>query len=352
MIIRKIWALLWASFLIINLSISGCSAPAKLVSVTPIGEPTPSYEPNDPTISPTPFQPLPPTNTLPPPPTATPLPTWTPTPTQTLTPTPTATWTFNKAGKVIAPILLYHHIADITPVNRYYVSPANFRAQMEALKVWGFTTITPSYLRKVLVDGGNLPSRPVVISFDDGNMDVYQNAFPVMREYGFVGAFYIVTNNMGADKYVGVDQLKEMVAAGWEIGSHTEDHLDLTLNHDIARYEMLQSRIDLQDALSITVTSIAYPYGLVDAYIATEAQNYGYLTGMGLGILNEQTWGSMYYLNRREVHGEMDLTAFANLLPWSGPIPTLLPVSPESNTTTPDSSFYPLETSTPSNGTP
>jgi peptidoglycan/xylan/chitin deacetylase (PgdA/CDA1 family) len=166
-----------------------------------------------------------------------------------------------------------------------------------------------------------------VLTFDDGDIDVYENALPIMREYGFVGAFYIVSSRLGASGYVGADQLKDLVAYGWEIGSHSETHIDLTKNYDSVRYEMLQSRLDIQDAISVTVTSIAYPYGLVDAYIATQAQEYGYLTGMGLGILTEHTWGTMYYLNRREVHGDLDLSAFAGLLPWSGPTlpPTLSP---------------------------
>ena len=314
-------------FCVISLGITSCSAPARLVSVTPMGEPVPLVD----TVLPIPSitQTLLPTQTNTPLPTmtATPLPTWTqtPTPTQTPSPTPTATWIFNEAGRVVAPILLYHHITDITPANRYYVSPINFREQMKALKEWGFTTITPSYLRQVLVNGGDLPYRPIIITFDDGDLDVYENAYPIMLEYGFVGAFYIVSSRMGADGYVGVDQLEEMVLNGWEIGSHTVNHLDLTQNHDSAREEMLQSRLDIEDAISVTVTSLAYPYGLVDEYIATQAQEYGYFTGMGLGILTEHTWGTLYYLNRREVHGDMDLTIFASLLPWSGQIVPAIP---------------------------
>jgi peptidoglycan/xylan/chitin deacetylase (PgdA/CDA1 family) len=309
---------IWKFLLIICVAVSGCSAPAKLVSMTPMNEPAPASQTVAPSVTMTPFKPIPPTNTLPPPPTMTPFPTWTRTPTLIPSPTPTATWIFNDAGKVTAPILLYHHVADTTPLSRYYVSPVNFQAQMQALKDLGYTTITPSYLRQVLVYGGDLPSRPVIITFDDGDIDVYQNALPVMRTFGFIGAFYVVSGNLGAEGYVGVDQLKEMIADGWEIGSHTINHFDLTANHDSLRNELLQSRLDIQTALSITVTSIAYPYGLVDAYVATKSQDYGYETGMGLGIFTEHTLGTIYYLNRREVHGDMDLSAFTGLLSWSG----------------------------------
>jgi peptidoglycan/xylan/chitin deacetylase (PgdA/CDA1 family) len=324
---KRFLIILLVLMLVLNIGITGCSAPARLVSVTPKGEPVPPIDAVIPTASFTPFQPIKPTYTPSFTITATPLPTWTHTPTPTLTPSPTqtATWVFNEAGKVIAPILLYHHIANITPASRYYVSPTDFRIQMQALKDWGFTTITPSYLREVLVNGGNLPYRPVLITFDDGNLDVYENAFPIMRDLGFTGACYLVSTRLKADGYMSVDQLKEMIAAGWEIGSHTANHYDLTLNHGLVRDEMLQSRLDIQEALSVTVTSIAYPYGLVDEYIATQAQEYGYFTGMGLGILTEHTWSTLYYLNRREVHGDMDLPAFASLLPWSGITPTTTP---------------------------
>jgi peptidoglycan/xylan/chitin deacetylase (PgdA/CDA1 family) len=338
--------ILTVSALIVLLFDSGCSFKSLLNSpvvasevATPevMSEPLPPTMTLDPTPSITPFQPAPPTPTMPPPPTATPLPTCTPTPTKTPVHTPTATWAFNPAGKVIAPILLYHHIAEINPINRYYVSPQNFRAQLESLRDWGFTTITASFLISILVNGGELPPRPVLITFDDGDLDVYENAFTVMRELGFVGTFYIVSSRMGASGYVSADQLIEMAAAGWEIGSHSKSHVDLTLNHDLVRNEMLQSRLDIEDAVGVTVTSIAYPYGTVDAYIAQKAQDYGYTNGMGLGVLTEHTWGSMYYLNRREVHGDMDLAAFAALLPWSGPIlpPTETPTPTPTSTPAP-----------------
>lgn len=312
--------------LVFSTIIAGCSAPAKLIYNTPFFQPIPSTFTADPTESPTALSPVFPTYTPSPPPTRSKPPAWTTTSTIIHSPTPTETWIYNKAGMIVAPILLYHHISDTVTTNRYYVTVENFRVQMQALAEWGYTSITPTYFRKVLVDGGNLPIRPVLITFDDGDLDVYQNAFPIMRKYGFVGTFYLVTSMMGAEGYVGVEQLKEMVAAGWEIGSHTTDHIDLTTNHDQARKEMLQSRLDIEEALSVTVTSIAYPYGLVDSFIATKAQEYGYFTGMGLGILTEHTWGSMYYLNRREVHGDMDRNAFASLLPWSGPLITSTPI--------------------------
>jgi peptidoglycan/xylan/chitin deacetylase (PgdA/CDA1 family) len=258
-------------------------------------------------------------------PTETRTPTLTPQPTATLsltnTPAPTAssTWAWTEAGRVVAPILLYHHIAENGEHNRYYVSPENFRLQMQALHDWGYSSITPAALVDVLMHGGILPPRPVVITFDDGNLDVYTTAFPMMQELGFVGAFYIVGNRLGADGYVNAAQLQEMIAAGWEIGSHSMTHADLTRDLSTTREEILQSRLLLERALGIPVRILAYPFGLVDEYILTKTQDYGYLAGMGLGMFNEHTISTLYYLSRREVHYEYDQAAFEALLPWSEP---------------------------------
>jgi peptidoglycan/xylan/chitin deacetylase (PgdA/CDA1 family) len=165
----------------------------------------------------------------------------------------------------------------------------------------------------------------VVITFDDGNLDVYENAFPVMKELGFVGAIYIVANRLKAKDFISAEQLSEMAKTGWEIGSHGMSHIDLTQNHDLASYEILQSRLDIEEAVSVTVTSIAYPYGTVDSFVAQKVSDYGYYDAMGLGVSWRHTWGTLYYLNRREVHGDGSLTEFTALLPWSGPLGEFTP---------------------------
>ena len=217
------------------------------------------------------------------------------------------------------PILLYHHIADDSGWNRYFVSPDNFRQQMKALSKWGYTSITPSYLAQVLINGGELPERPVIITFDDGNLDVYANAFPIMQKFGFVGTFYIVAARVGSYNLVDAAQLRELAAAGWEIGSHSSTHLDLTSDHSQVRYEVLESRLKLEEDIGLPVRSFAYPFGTVDEFIANQTSEYGYSNAMGLGALNEQTLGSLFYLSRREVQYDYDMNVFASLLPWTGP---------------------------------
>lgn len=67
----------------------------------------------------------------------------------------------------------------------------------------------------------------VMLHFDDGYIGVYENAFPLMQEYGYQGTIFIPTNLIDRPKHMGLNALKEMKDAGWEIGSHTKTHPDL-----------------------------------------------------------------------------------------------------------------------------
>jgi peptidoglycan/xylan/chitin deacetylase (PgdA/CDA1 family) len=260
-----------------------------------------------------------PTQTLTP--TRTPTPSQTPTPTHTSTPTitPTPTWAWHPPGEVIAPILLYHHVDNDNPSERYNVHPDRFAEQMAALDSWGYTAITITDLIKAITEGGELPPRPVVITFDDGHLSVYENAFPVMQEHGFPGVAYIVATWLKADGFMGVKELKEMMEAGWEVGSHSSTHTDISKDTSLINYEVLQSKKILEEALSTPIHTFAYPFGAFKQLIGDRVYRYGYIGGMGLGRGWTHSKNTLYYLQRIEVQGSYDMETFASLLPWSEP---------------------------------
>lgn len=219
---------------------------------------------------------------------------------------------------VTVPILLYHSVSDENPEdNRYAVSMADFKDQMERLRYWGYSTVTIKQLVDHINKGSDLPRRPVVISFDDGYLDVYENAFPIMERYGFTGTVYIVANRLESVGFLQVEQLKELIDNGWDVGSHSMTHTELTQNHALVRQEILQSRLDLENALGIKIFSFAYPFGSLDWYISYKVYDYGYRAGVAVGNLVTHSSGTIYNLSRREIQGDADLGAFADLLPWS-----------------------------------
>ncbi len=296
-----------------------------------------SFVPATPTALPTATA-APPTVT----PTSSPLPTITPTPSPSATPTPT--WVVQGPNAVKVPILLYHHIA-VSPIgSRYYVPPDKFESELKLLHDWGYTTITTSQLVKAITQGASLPPRPMLITFDDGNEDNYTTAFPLMQKYGFTGVLYIVVQYMNQPKYMTVDQIKQMADAGWEVGSHSETHRDLPSSPDAMRYEIVQSRQDLEDRLGVPVLTFAYPFGVENSAAGDYAHFAGYIAAMGAsGYTWDQGKGNLFVLQRCEIKGSDDAKSFTRFLPWLGD-PAFLPTN--TPTATPTASRTPVPTYT------
>lgn len=286
-----------------TLSLSGCQQLAQGFSLAPTSSPTSTSLPTK-TATATP------THT----PTPTIQPTRTSTPTPTITPTPT--WAVIEGGKVTIPILLYHHVNG-KENDRYSVTVEDFAQQMKALHEWGYTTLTISELVNLIWYGGPIPPRPIIITFDDGNMDVYENAFPIMNEYGFKGVMYLVANRLYSEDFLHPVQVREMAEAGWEFGNHSMTHARLTDSNTNVGYELSESRAFLQRELGLEIRSFAYPFAEVNPGIITQAERAGYTSAVGVGIFNEHYPGSIYYLSRREVEGMKSLEDFQALLPWT-----------------------------------
>lgn len=300
---------------IIILVILGCCLFASC------GTPTNSIPLNTPTLQPATL-----THTHSPSKTVTTTDTAMPTSTATLThtpsqsPTPQAPTTTSteidtaSTGDVNVPILLYHHIKGDTSTSRYEVSILNFQAQMEALQEMGYQTISLSQFLDALTNGMSLPKNAIIITFDDGHISVYENAFPIMEALGFSGVLYIVANRINdIPDFLNVPTLQEMIKAGWEVGSHSYTHADLTYNHGFAYQEIARSKIDLQKALQVEIQTFAYPYGAFDTYLGQKVQQYGYQAGMGLGTSEHHTINSLYYLSRIEIYGDVTIDDFKQI---------------------------------------
>ena len=248
--------------------------------------------------------------------------TWTdtPEPTVTVSPTPTPTWVVRGPGDVTIPILLFHHIG-ISPVNsRYYVSPEKFDQELKALQDWGYTTISTQMLVQAITVGRELPPHPMLITFDDGHMDNYVNAFPIMQKYGFTGMLYIVANYLGADGFMDRDQILEMHDAGWEVGCHSMNHYDLTkLAPEDQHTEIIESREKLERVLGIDIQTFAYPFGAKNPAVLDYVRFAGYMAAMGAeGYIDQQGDWNLFNLQRVEIKGSDDVQSMTRFFTWHG----------------------------------
>jgi peptidoglycan/xylan/chitin deacetylase (PgdA/CDA1 family) len=227
-------------------------------------------------------------------------------------------------GEIIVPILLYHHVGDpLQGDSRYYVSLEAFDKQMNLLYQWGYQTISVELLMRAIKEGAALPPKPILLTFDDGSETTYTIALPIMQRYHFTGTTYIIYNFVGIPNYMDVDQIRALHAAGWEIGSHTISHIDLTTRPDRQKDEIVESRRKLQSLLEVPILSFAYPYGAHNGDSLYYVHSAGYLAAMGLGNETLQGYENRYYLYRQAVKRTDDLQSFSSFLPWRGDIENL-----------------------------
>jgi peptidoglycan/xylan/chitin deacetylase (PgdA/CDA1 family) len=205
-------------------------------------------------------------------------------------------------------------LADTPPV-RYTIAAQRFEQQLDHLISHGYETITMQDLVDAIRTGASLPRQPVVLTFDDGNQDLLELAYPRMQARGMVGVVYVVGNRIGVEGFLNAESLQMLRNAGWEIGSHGMTHRSLAdlSGEDLAR-EIVFSKTAIETALGKPIHSFAYPFGIVTEESLLAVISAGYTSGAGLGIGNVHRPDGLFYLSRREVRGTYEQQAFAALL--------------------------------------
>jgi peptidoglycan/xylan/chitin deacetylase (PgdA/CDA1 family) len=166
------------------------------------------------------------------------------------------------------PILCYHQIrewreTDSKTAQNYIVPVQTFRDQLKMLADSGYHTILPDQLFAYLTTGAPLPAKPIMLTFDDTDLEQFTVATPEMNKYGFKGVFFVMTVSLGRPHYMSKAQVKELSDAGHTIGSHTWDH------HNVKQYQGKDWEVQvekpskqLETITGKPVHYFAYPFGL------------------------------------------------------------------------------------------
>ena len=231
-------------------------------------------------------------------------------------------------AEIDAPVLIYHHFAPQLPADHKQaldtVTIAAFADQLSWLAQNGYTTIAVAEIFNAFYYDLPLPARPVVLVFDDGYADVYQHAFPLLRERGFGATVAAITGAMGQPGYLTWEQAEEMSAFGVEFVSHTASHANLAAaTRDQARAELADSRRVLEERLRRPAQFFVYPYGEPFTSESDEARQMvldllretGYagalLTASGPPYVSIQKADAPYQLHRIPVSGGETVERFA-----------------------------------------
>src|SRR5215208_3547489 len=213
------------------------------------------------------------------------------------------------------PILEYH--AGQPPIAgaefpQLFVPQDDFVEQMKWLDEHGYEAVTLGQVEDACGKGGELPPKPVVLTFDDGYLSQYVAAFPALQHFHWPGVLNLVAKNSDLPD----DDVQNMVDANppWELASHTVTHADLTtLDSAELHREVAGSRRILEDRFGVPVNNFCYPAGRYDDAViaAVKAAGYRGATTEDPGLASAD---DPYALNRIEIHLSDGLDGFVSKL--------------------------------------
>lgn len=208
-------------------------------------------------------------------------------------------------------VLNYHKVDNMNI--SLSVLPKDFDAQMAYLAEHGYHTITPGELYDSLSTGEELPENPVLITFDDGYKDNYQQAYPILQKYGFKATVFVITGFLDKQpNYLTWQQAKEMEQNGISIESHTVSHKSMTeLTDDQLREELVNSKKAIENHLDKKVDFVAYPTGTYNLHIANLVKEAGYKAAFTIKYGNVDKASNVYALERVPIfHTENTFKSF------------------------------------------
>lgn len=196
--------------------------------------------------------------------------------------------TASSTQKARIPIVVYHIVRPSYPSDSQAVralahTPEVFDTEMQYLADAGYHVISFGDLEHYFQNGVSLPTKPIIISFDDGWGDQFQYAFPILQKHHYTATFFVFTNPIGTKGFITWDQLRTMRDAGMTIASHSRSHPYLTKvdNPNVLWSEIADSKSRLEKELGIAVHEFAYPFGQYTPVIVDLVKKAGYASARG-----------------------------------------------------------------------
>ena len=180
------------------------------------------------------------------------------------------------------PILTYHQIglSKETDSPSIYLSRDDFQKHIEWLLRQKYEFVGLNEVVDAINRGKKASEKKVIITFDDGYEGIYQHAFPVLKKHKLMATVFLISNKIGtAEKFSYLDkaQIQELQRHGFEFGSHSLSHKDLSvLNETELISEVRDSKKKIEDLLGQACPHFCYPYGKWNQKVQTRVRDAGY----------------------------------------------------------------------------
>jgi len=206
---------------------------------------------------------------------------------------------------------MYHYLSTPPPGSDAIrmdlsVGPEQFETHLAYLRQAGYETISMSQLAFALSGHTELPPNPIIITFDDGYRDNYENAFPLLRKYGYTSTFFVFTQVIDENnvRFLTWDMVKEMHQAGMEFGSHSYSHPDMVGKNDAYQiFEVLASKEAIEERTGELTRFFAYPSGRYDELTIRVLQSAHFWGAVTTQWGAEQTYDNRFEMPRIRVRG-------------------------------------------------
>ena len=192
------------------------------------------------------------------------------------------------AARATVPVLCYHQIREWrvgeSELSRGLTTPpALFAEQMAFLAENGFHPVSPADYYDHLVRGVELPTKPVMLTFDDGHIS-QMTVVPVLQKYGFTATFFLMTVVIGKPNWIKTEQIRELDAMGYTIGAHTYDHQNLAKFPAAGLLkQVVAPRQRLEAIIGHPIRFFAYPFGAWNTRTLTEMGGMNFDAAFQLG---------------------------------------------------------------------
>jgi peptidoglycan/xylan/chitin deacetylase (PgdA/CDA1 family) len=204
---------------------------------------------------------------------------------------------FIKASRVLAGerppfVLCYHGVGEVAHANDphgLFVTSELFESHLDLIEARGYRLVALSELWQRIEQGQNV-ERLGSLTFDDGLTRTVETAMPILQARNIVSSMFLPSGLLGAahpalggeERIIGRSQVRDLLDLGVEVGAHSVDHVRLTtVGYGEALEQMRRSKGELEDLLSIPVTSMAYPFGALNDETIAAAGVAGYEIACG-----------------------------------------------------------------------
>ncbi len=222
---------------------------------------------------------------------------------------------------VHVPIIMYHYVEHVKDKNdtirqKLDTLPETLDLELKTLQANGYTFLTMSEVNEAVQNKKPLPTKSVVLTFDDGYKDFYTDALPILEKYQAKATAYIITGFIGKPNYMTLTQLTEVKKSGLiEIGAHTVHHIDLKhASLKQAHDEIAGSKVTLEKLFNDPVTTFAYPSGRFNDQAIQIVKEAGFTTAVSTMPGTQASTQNQFILYRLRAGGRTgkELISFLN----------------------------------------